>query len=181
MDSALRELAKKVAQPRTLAVGFLENATYRDGTPIAYIASVQEFGGRIEREPSETTIYRRVKADGEFARGGRFVKKSKSNFATTHYVGAHVINIPARPFFRQTIANGSKHWGTDLGRMLIGAQYNVPKSLARMGLQMIKELQAAIVAFSDPPNAPSTIAKKGFNKPLIDSGDMKASVDAEVT
>jgi phage virion morphogenesis protein len=60
-------------------------------------AAIHQFGGRIEREPSEHTIYRKVK-DGEFARGGRFVKKGASNFATKHYMGAYVIMMPARPY-----------------------------------------------------------------------------------
>jgi phage gpG-like protein len=61
-------------------------------------AAIDQFGGRIEREPSEQTIYRKVGKDGEFAKNGRFVKKSRSNFASVHYVGAYVIKMPARPY-----------------------------------------------------------------------------------
>lgn len=35
---------KKKYQSATVQVGFLENATYPDGTSVAYIASVQEYG-----------------------------------------------------------------------------------------------------------------------------------------
>lgn len=40
----LREIARLVARPATLRVGFLENATYPDGTPVAMIAAIQDFG-----------------------------------------------------------------------------------------------------------------------------------------
>ena len=33
---------------------------------------------------------------------------------------------------------------------------------------------------SDPPNATSTIAEKGFNKPLVDKGTLLQSVSYEV-
>lgn len=40
----LRDLARKTAKAKTLKVGFLEGATYPDGTPVAYVAAIQEFG-----------------------------------------------------------------------------------------------------------------------------------------
>ena len=44
LDAYLKELAKKVSTPGTLNVGFLEGATYPDGTPVATIAAIQNFG-----------------------------------------------------------------------------------------------------------------------------------------
>jgi phage virion morphogenesis protein len=79
------------------SVTFLAGAGYVIVGSNRRYAAIHQFGGRIEREPSEHTIYRKVK-DGEFARNGRFVKKGASNFATTHYVGAYVIQMPARPY-----------------------------------------------------------------------------------
>ncbi|MFY2034873.1 hypothetical protein ACOTDT_17155 [Achromobacter xylosoxidans] len=40
----LKEMADKVGDGGTLRTGFLENATYPDGTPVAYVAAIQEFG-----------------------------------------------------------------------------------------------------------------------------------------
>lgn len=40
----LAEMAKLVARPATLSVGFFERATYPDGKPVAMIAAIQEFG-----------------------------------------------------------------------------------------------------------------------------------------
>lgn len=66
------------------------------GSNLIY-ARIQQLGGTIEREENTTTIYRRSKDLAE-GRQARFVKKSKSDFATDHKVKAHSITIPARPF-----------------------------------------------------------------------------------
>lgn len=44
LERALIEMARKVAVPATLRVGFLENAKYPDGTPVAMIAAIQNYG-----------------------------------------------------------------------------------------------------------------------------------------
>jgi hypothetical protein len=44
LEAALREIAKKVSKPGTLRAGFLEGATYPDGTTVATVAAMQEFG-----------------------------------------------------------------------------------------------------------------------------------------
>ncbi|CUJ00488.1 hypothetical protein [Achromobacter aegrifaciens] len=40
----LKEIADKAGDGGTLRTGFLENATYPDGTPVAYVAAIQEYG-----------------------------------------------------------------------------------------------------------------------------------------
>ncbi|EPD6208791.1 hypothetical protein ACSCYG_005675, partial [Klebsiella pneumoniae] len=54
------------------------------------------------------------------------------------------------------------------------------KSLALMGERIKGQIQSSIIAFSEPPNAKSTVDQKGFNDPLIWSGHMLNSVDYEV-
>jgi len=87
---------------------------------------------------------------------------------------------PPRPFFRGMIAKDSPAWGNRLTKILLSVNYDINLTLIRMGGTIINELQDSIIEFADPPNAASTIAKKGFNKPLIDSGDMQRKVQAEV-
>lgn len=48
---ALREIGKKVSSAKTVRVGFLEGATYPDGTPVALIAAIQELGAPRARIP----------------------------------------------------------------------------------------------------------------------------------
>lgn len=40
----LADIARRLAQPGVLKVGFLEGASYPDGTPVALVAAVQNFG-----------------------------------------------------------------------------------------------------------------------------------------
>ena len=44
LAAALNDISKKLSSAGTLRVGFLENAKYPDGTPVALVAAVQEFG-----------------------------------------------------------------------------------------------------------------------------------------
>lgn len=44
LEAKLRELSEKVTKAATLRVGFLEGAKYPDGTPVAMVAAIQEYG-----------------------------------------------------------------------------------------------------------------------------------------
>lgn len=45
LEAKLKELATKLSKGAALKVGFLEGATYPDGTSVATIAALQNFGG----------------------------------------------------------------------------------------------------------------------------------------
>ena len=164
-----------------LKVGFLENATYPDGTLVAMVAMIQEFGATIDRAAGQITVYRMVNKKGTgFLRKGRFVSKSKANFSSTHDHDAYTITIPPRPFFRTMIANNKDSWApTAAGLLAKGIEPYVV--LQMMGELLAGQLRASIIAMKSPPNAPSTIRKKGFDDPLIDTGHMLNSVDFEIT
>lgn len=62
LDRKLSELAAKVSRPATLRVGFLEGSTYPDGTPVAQIAAIQNFGAsHIPARPFFTNFIRRYR------------------------------------------------------------------------------------------------------------------------
>jgi hypothetical protein len=193
LQAFMRDLAQRIPGSAEVRVGFLSGSTEADGTSLPMVAAVQEFGGRIEREPSTVTIYRRVSAAGDFLRGGRFVKRKASNFASTHYVGAHVITIPPRPYFRNMIAKHKDAWGGQLGALLKAKNFNATTALKQMGALIKGQLQQSIVDTNSPPLAASTIRRKsrgrvnkiagvlGPAKPLVETGTMLNSVDYEVT
>lgn len=85
--------------------------------------------------------------------------------------------IPTRPFFRSMIAKHSGTWGVQLAKAMSHYNEDADKALGLMGEVIKGQLQDEIVQFSTPANAPSTIAAKGFNNPLIDTGHMRNSVD----
>lgn len=87
---------------------------------------------------------------------------------------------PARPFFRTMITAESPGWGALMGKAAGHYQYDSAAVLQFMGVKISEQLQQSIVGWQDPPNAPATIAAKGFNKPLIHTSHMQNSVDFEV-
>jgi hypothetical protein len=180
LEAKLREIAEKVGKANTVNVGFLEGATYPDGTPVALIAATNEYGGTVTVPEHDVTINRNLKKNGEFANDGKFVKADKANFSTTHHVDEYTVTIPARPFFRSMIQKNKGDWPADLGKIIKAANYDSTVALGRLGKHVAEQLQESIRDFSEPGNAKSTIAKKGFDKPLVDSDHMLNSVDSEV-
>ena len=180
LQAYLHEMAAKLdadGTPRMLEVGFMEDATEPDGTSIPALAALNEFGGTVTIPARETTIHRSLnEATGEFRKGGRFVTAAQSNFATTHTVPEYTVTIPPRPFFRTMIASESPHWGDDLGRLLVANGYDTERALDQMGESITGELQQSIRDFTTPANAPSTIASKGFDDPLVHRGNLLRSV-----
>lgn len=137
LEQALRELSKAVSRPATLRVGFLEGATYPDGTPVAMVAAIQNYGA---------------------PRAG----------------------IPPRPFFTNMVKDKSREWGPAMARLLQANDMDVAATLRQTGHAIEGQLRQAIIDTSYPPNAPSTIRKKGFDAPLRDTMHMVRSIDHEV-
>ena len=136
LEAALREMAAKVGSPATLRVGFLENARYPNGTPVAMIAAINEFG----RPPVQ----------------------------------------PPRPYFRNMIKSKSPEWPAAIGALLKANDYDAAKTLDLAGAGIAGQLRQSIVDLMSPELAESTIRRKGFSKPLVDTGHLLASVDYEV-
>ena len=133
----LAELARKLTSAKTVRIGFLEGATYPNGTPVAMVAAINEYGA-----PSR--------------------------------------GQPPRPFFRRMIAAKRAEWPKAIANLLKANNGDVHRTLSQTGEAIAGQLKQSIVDLTDPPLAPSTIARKGFDKPLIDTGHMLQSVDFEV-
>lgn len=87
---------------------------------------------------------------------------------------------PPRPFFRNMVAEKAPTWSDAVAKALNSSDNDVHRALDLVGQGIKGQLQQSIVDFSDPPLAASTIAAKGFPKPLVDTGHMMNSVDYEV-
>jgi hypothetical protein len=134
---ALQEISELLGQGNTLRVGFLSGATYPNGTPVAMVAAIQDYG-------------------------------------------APNAGIPPRPFFRNMIADKSSEWPAAIAGLLRANNYDVEKTLQLTGEAIKGQLQQSIRDTNEPALSPRTIARKGFAKPLIDTGQMINSVDYEV-
>ncbi|VWB88311.1 hypothetical protein BLA13014_04087 [Burkholderia aenigmatica] len=75
-------------------------------------------------------------------------------------------DIPPRPAFRTTAIAKAARWAKIVGVTLQRNGGNFDAALRMAGEAAVVDIQATIGAWSDPPNAESTIAKKGFDGPL---------------
>ncbi len=69
---------------------------------------------------------------------------------------------------------------TEVRAYAIDGRGDQRKALERIGAWMVGEIRKRIAAGIDPPNAQSTIDKKGSSKPLIDSGQFRSALTSRV-
>lgn len=140
--------------------GWFETAKYADGTPVAYVATIHEFGAVVLNMDAVA---------GAYQGGGE---------------GSGPVIIPARPFMRVTVAERGKEWikllETGAKEVLVGKL--TPRQLLEMvALRAAGDVAKTIAKITTPPLAPSTIAnKRGATKPLVDTGQMIQSVTGVV-
>jgi hypothetical protein len=109
-------------------------------------------------------------ADGVLTIGGLGYIQEKGNNSP---------EIPARPFTENTaIAKQdeiSKFMVNEVGNLM--KNRTTPKGILNsVGLKYSDFVKNTILEFGDPMNKPSTIAQKGFDDPLIETGKMYDSV-----
>jgi len=96
-----------------------------------------------------------------------------ANYMAINEYGAP--NIPARPLLRLA----AKRF-TTAGRTKILGRTSAKEFLKNVGERGKEALQSAFDDNSFAPNAPSTIRKKGSDKPLIDTGAAREEITYEV-
>ncbi|MCJ2136650.1 hypothetical protein MKK69_21810, partial [Methylobacterium sp. J-026] len=127
LEARLKEMASDLRRASTVEVGWLDGATYPDGTPVALVALINEFGNAAHGQPP-------------------------------------------RPAIRNTIAVNATEWQAKFAVLLTANSYDTDKALALMGEIIKGDLQQAITEYSGPPLKPSTVARKGSDKQLVDQG-----------
>jgi len=108
--------------------------------------------------------------EGEKYPDGKSVAKVA---AFNEFGGGHT---PPRPFMRTLAQNHRKIWRKILQDEL-PKEEDAHTALATLAEYMVDDLKDYIRIWTYPPNAPSTVKKKGFNNPLVDTGRMMNSVD----
>lgn len=189
----LNAIAAKLVKAHSVQVGFLEGSSYPDGTSQPEVAAIMEFGATIQVDAHQQTVYRKIDKAGNLMKGGKFVKRKSSNFATDHAVGAHTITIPPRPFMRRTVAKNSPGWGKIVAGLMASKKFDSAIVLKKMGEVIADQIRQSIEELTDPPLAASTVRAKsrggssaaslgilGPAKPLVNTGHMLNSVDYKV-
>lgn len=106
-----------------------------------------------------------------------------ASVAAIQEFGAPEANIPARPMLastfdekrRQHRALYRKAWGD-----IAEGKRRVERALLLFGNEVRSDVVDKITDGPFEPNAPSTIARKGVDNPLIDTGTMRDQVSVEV-
>lgn len=85
-------------------------------------------------------------------------------------------NIPERPFM---IPAGNKAANKTINITVhsIAGGMDESQALSRAAIMFKNAIQREITNLKEPPNAESTILKKGSSNPLIDTGLMRSKVD----
>ena len=131
----LRSLTAKVTEVDQVRIGFFGDAKYPNGTLVANVAAMNEYG---------------------------------------------TSKMPARPFFRNMIAEKSPGWAASLGHIAANNRLHMASTMWQMGEGIAGQLQDAIVAFDSVPLADSTVEAKGSKKQLIETADMINAVGYQV-
>lgn len=179
----LAELIKKLSSASSVEIGWNEEARYpsnhrNGGDFVANVAVINEFGAVVHVPAHKQNIYRSLNAQtGEFKRGGRFVKTKSANYETEVDVPAHTVRVPARPFFRTMIARDKGTYATTLAKQLVISNFNSRVALGQLGRVVGIELSQTIDGWTSPGNADSTVARKGFDDPLNESGRLQNTVN----
>lgn len=140
------------------------------------IAGANEFGATINH-PGGTAYGYKTQQDAKKGRV-QFLKKGEG-YAVLGETKPHTIVIPARPYIRSTVDQNAddyhRHAETLTGLMLDG-ELDKFEALSLMGQKIEADIKNQIINISSPPNARSTIRKKGSDNPLVDTGLLGGSI-----
>ena len=168
MKRALNDLAKRVGRGGVVSVGFLEDATYPEGTPVAQVAFWQEFGST--RFPARS-FFRPMIADKKAGWAIAMARISKANGMDT----------------KQTL----ELMGTGIKDQLTSSIVNTPQPPLSEITLMLRKMKdddpTLVVSGRTVAEAAQRVARgeRGATgtraKPLIDTGLMQRAPDYVVT
>lgn len=178
LGNALSQLKKRLEGSDRVLVGVPSGAgAYEDGLTIATIAAVNEFGAKDIKHKGGVSYGYNTEQDAKDGKV-RFLKKGEG-FMELGKTGPYTGSIPARPFLRPGVENAAP-------TLVLLAEVQLPKVLSKeMTMRQLLEqlgqlaegsVKKQITDLKSPPNAKSTIKKKGSDNPLIDTGNLRQSI-----
>lgn len=102
-----------------------------------------------------------------------------ADIATKHEFG---LGVPRRSFIADYVDENEPELRrrlADAARM-VALGHDLEVVLERFGLQAVGEIVERIVRGIEPPNSPLTIERKGSSTPLVNTGQLKASITSKV-
>lgn len=91
--------------------------------------------------------------------------------------------IPPRPFMRPTIEAQRQSWTNTLQRgaaRVLNGDMEAEQVLGQFGMLAAGNVRETIQSITEPKLSPKTVKRKGFEKPLVDSGLMLQTLTSKV-
>lgn len=186
LDALMRRLGR--GEHRVL-VGVPAGAgNEENGTSLAQVAAVVEFGGTVKQHARAARTLRFSESAFRNKDGFdsyRFAKRGAKRVILGHARAytQEAFTIPARPFLRGGILKNLDKIGR-IGRSALveiaRAQRSLRSGLELMGVFASGAVKRYMVTGDFEPNAPSTIKKKGSSKPTIDDAQLRQSITSVV-
>lgn len=179
MREELTKALNKLNTNKFVTVGIHEsdNARAGDGMTNAKLGAIQHYGATINH-PGGTSYGYTSKKD-MIAGKVRFLK-SGTGHAEMGTTAAHTITIPPRPWLDTGLASVTPEIIDTIVDSIADGEL-MDQILNRIGVVAVAGVQNYMDELDSPPNAPGTIAKKGSDNPLIDTGELKQSVTYAIT
>lgn len=175
----LNQLLDEFESDEFVTVGIHEDESQRDSAQInnATLGATHHFGAEIDH-PGGTPYGYASQAAAE--RGEvRFLKRGEG-FLVLGETEPHKIRIPARPWLDVGVETRAAEYAEIIAKG-IEASEDLAVVLERVGLTAEAAARDYMQQLRTPPNARSTIERKGSSNPLIDSGALRQSVTSKVT
>lgn len=120
-----------------------------------------------------------TRLDGTNVSAGVMDAKNATKAAMNEY-GTE--KIPQRPFLRTAANRYGKSWGAKSQKAIQAVMQGMPINQATelVGMQMKADISKTLTSGPWTPNSAATIAKKGSSRPLIDTGELRASINYRV-
>lgn len=117
--------------------------------------------------------------DGTVVSAGVMDSKNATKAAINEYGTS---KIPQRPFMRTAVSRHGKSWGEKSAKSVQSVIKCMPISQVTelVGMQMKSDISSTLTNGPWTPNSVVTIAKKGSSRPLIDTGELMASITYKV-
>jgi len=168
LEAALKKISANVSKAASVKVGFLENATYPDGTSVAMVAAIDEFGAPKVGIPPRPYFRSMVAKKGPEWPAALGVLLKQNDYDSEQTLGQMGEGIKGQ--LQESIIDTNAPALSPVTVMLRGMRSNDP-DLVVSGKTVGEAAQR--VAEGKTNYGAST-------KPLVDTGHMENSVDYEV-
>lgn len=117
--------------------------------------------------------------DGSKDRGGI----TMAGLALVHEFGSETAGVPQRSFLRSTVDENERKYVRIMKARLVEItkqRITAKAALTEIGERVRSDVLDKIRGGIPPPNAPSTVARKGSSTPLVDTGQLLQAITSKV-